>query len=460
MKVVTRDAMLRIPLLLTMCCIVAGPVDALATPAVDTSSAQKSSPQQASSSTQPVPPIASPRQESEEYTLSPERYQKAVAYSRARYILYFISTFVGLLALVLILQFGVAAKYRDVAQSVSRRRWLQGLIFIPLLFLTLDLCDLPISAYGHMLSLRYEQSVQHWGSWLWDWTKAEILGTALAVLLGLILFAVIRKSPRRWWFYFWLAAVPIAVVLTFISPLVFDPLFNKFEPLSKTSPTLVSKIEALTGHAGAFIPTERIFLMRASEKTNAINAYVTGLSASKRVVIYDTTLQKTTTDETLFIVGHELGHYVLGHVTQGFLVFLLGLFLGLYAVFRGLHWTLRRWGAGWKMNGVEDWASLAVLLLGVQVLTFFATPLQSGYSRSQEHAADIFALEAIHYIVPNPSEVAAHSFQVLGEVDLADPNPPPFIAFWLYSHPPLAERLRFARSYDPWSKGESPRYVK
>jgi STE24 endopeptidase len=394
------------------------------------------------------------------YTLSRERYEKAVSYSRAGYILYFVSTFISLLALVFILRSGVAAKYRDIAEHVTAKRWLQGLLFIPLLVLTLDLVDLPVRLYGHALSLRYQQSVQGWRSWMWDWTKEELLGTALAIILGLILFAVMRRSPRRWWIYFWLVAVSIGALLTFASPWIIDPLFNKFEPLANSHPELVGSIEKLTQRAGVPIPASRMFLMKASDKTNAINAYVTGLGASKRMVIYDTTLQKTTNDETLFIVGHEMGHYVLGHVTTGFVLFALGLFVGLYIIFRGLHWALQRWGPVWKIRGADDWASLAVLLLLVQALSFVSAPLANGFSRRQEHAADVFGLEVIHGIVPNPAEVAAHSFQVIGEIDLADPNPPAFIAFWLYSHAPLAERLVFAYSYDPWSRSKSPQYVK
>jgi Zn-dependent protease with chaperone function len=269
-----------------------------------------------------------------------------------------------------------------------------------------------------------------------------------------------RRSPRRWWLYFWFPAVLILLGLIVITPLVIDPLFDKFEPLSKEHPDLVASIEKLTRHAGVPIAPDRMFLMVASQKTNAINAYVTGLGASKRVVIWDTTIQKTSNDESLFIVGHELGHYVLGHVRQGFLLGAAGLLLALYLLFRGLHWALDRWAKEWKLCGQEDWASLAVLYLLLQVLLFVSSPVINGYSRMQEHAADVYGLEVIHGLVPNSEEVAAHAFQVLGDLDLSDPNPPRFITFWLYSHPPLADRLVFAHSYDPWSKGESPKYVK
>ncbi len=100
------------------------------------------------------------------------------------------------------------------------------------------------------------------------------------------------------------------------------------------------------------------------------------------------------------------------------------------------------------------------MLLILELLVFISMPIENGYSRMQEHNADVYGLEVIHGIVPNAPEVAAHAFQILGEIGLADPNPPGLITFWLYSHPPLAQRLVFAHTYDPWAKGESPKYVK
>jgi Zn-dependent protease with chaperone function len=395
-----------------------------------------------------------------QYTLSHDRYEKAVAYSKAGYTLYFVSYLFSGIVLFLILRLGVAAKFRDIAENLSERRWMQAFVFVPLLFATIDLVRFTLRAYWHALSRHYEQSIQSWGSWLWDWTKGALLDTAFAIVMVLILFAVMRRSPRRWWLYFWFPAVLILLGLIVLTPLVIDPLFNKFEPLSNEHPELVASIEKLSTQAGVPISPDRMFLMVASRKTNAINAYVTGLGASKRVVIWDTTLKKTTNDEALFIVGHELGHYVLGHVGQAFLMGAAGLFLALYLLFRGLHWVLDRWAKDWKVYGQEDWACVAVLLLLLQVMLFFSSPVINGLSRMEEHAADVYGLEVIHGQVPNPEEVAAHAFQVLGELDLADPNPPAFITFWLYSHPPLAERLVFAHSYDPWARGESPKYVK
>ena len=406
------------------------------------------------------PPVQHAKNDTERYTLSHERYEKAVAYSRAGYTLYFVSVFLDIGLLLLALQTGFAARLRDHAARRSDNRFLQGLIFIPLLLVTLDVLELPLRMYWHSLSLRYQQSVQHWGSWFWDWTKEELITVLILVVLFQILFLVVRKSPRRWWFYFWLAALPILLFIFYISPWFITPLFYKFEPLAKQHPKLVASIEEVAHRAGLNIPPDRVFLMIASEKTNQINAYVTGFGASKRVVVWDTTVQKMSPDETLFIFGHEAGHYVLGHVRNGILFFAAILFCALYLAYRALHWLLNRWGTRWKIYGPQDWASLAVILLVLQVLMFVFDPIGNTFSRSQEHQADVYGLEVIHGIVPNSSEAAAHAFQVLGEIDLADPNPPPFIKFWLYSHPPLADRLVFAHAYDPWSKGEAPRYVK
>jgi STE24 endopeptidase len=439
---------------------ICGAAQAAALESAQQLSAQAAAAPSVPSGTQSSPTAAPQQPKSGEYVLARDRYEKAVAYSRASYTMYFASVGLNVLALAFFLRLGLAAKYRDWAERVGDKRWVQAMVFVPMLVLTVDVVELPLRVYGHVLSLRYEMSVESWGSWLLDWAKEQLLMVGFALILALILSAVMHRSPRRWWLYFWFAALPVVLFVVFISPWFIDPLFNKFEPLQATNPDLVAAIENLTRHAGVPIPPDRMFLMRASEKTNEVNAYVTGLGVSKRVVVWDTTIQKATTDETLVIVGHELGHYVLGHVWKGFLFAATLMLIGFYALFRALHWTLGRWGGEWRIYGPEDWACFAVLLLLLEIGTFLVSPVVNGFSRMQEHAADVYGLEVTHGIVPDSSEVAAQTFQVLGEVDLADPNPPEFITFWLYSHPPLAERLVFAHTYDPWSKGESPKYVK
>ncbi len=405
------------------------------------------------------PPAASTEQPKKEYSLPPDKLQKAIDYSRARSWLHFTGEIAGIAVLGAILVFGVSAKFRDWAESVSKNQFVQALIFVPLLALTNDILTLPFGLYGQHLELIYDQSVQSWPSWFWDWTKGELLGWVLAIILAFILYGMIRISPRRWWFYFWLATLPIIVTLLFIVPFLIEPLFFKFEPLSAKHHTLVDELEKVAARGGIAIPPERMFEMEASEKYKSLNAYVTGIGASKRVVVWDTTIQKMTTPEILTVFGHEMGHYVLNHVRNTVLFLALLLLILLHLGYHGLHWMLRRWGERWRIRAVSDWASLPALLFIVAVFSFVTEPIVNGYSRAQEHDADVYGLEVVHGLVPDSKAVASHAFQVLGEEGLDEPDPNPFIEFWLYTHPSVSERIAFTQSYDPWSSG-TPKYVK
>ena len=143
------------------------------------------------------------------------------------------------------------------------------------------------------------------------------------------------------------------------SPWFVDPLFNTFHPLAEKYPALAADIEKVVQRTGLDIPADHMFLMDASKKTNDVNAYVTGFGASKRIVVWDTTVQKLTTDETMFIFGHEAGHYVLNHIRNGFTFFAAGLLAALFVGYRALNWVLAKWGRSWGIEGPEDWASLA-----------------------------------------------------------------------------------------------------
>ncbi len=394
------------------------------------------------------------------FTLTPEKYQKAIEYRRARYTIYFISAAYGLILLWMMIRYRIAPRFRQWAEKASSRRIVQVAIIAPLIVLTISLLTLPIDSYSHGLSLKYEQSIQSWASWFWDWLKSLLIGLLIATMLVWILYGVIRRSPRAWWFYFWLASLPLIVFVIFISPLVIDPLFFQFEPLEKKAPELVQEIEKVVKKGGLSIPRDRMFLMNASEKLKSLNAYVTGFGASKRVVVWDTTIAKISVPQTLYVFGHEMGHYVLNHIlkTVAFIAILLLLFL--FVGFQYMHSLVDKYGIGWDIREVGDYASLPVFIFLFSLFSFFATPLISSYSRIQEHNADIYGLEVVHGIVPEPQKTGAAAFQTLGEINLSDPEPPPFIKFWLYSHPPLNERLTFIRTYDPWKEGRPPKYVK
>lgn len=395
------------------------------------------------------------------------------------------------LVLLLILTWRVGPKYRDWAEKASRFKLLQAVIFAPLLLLTIAMLTIPLDIAWHSVGRHYGLSVQGWGSWALDWAKQEIVFLVVGTFLVWILYSVIRRSPRRWWFYFWLISLPLMAFLVFVQPVVIDPMFHKFVPLEQKDPALVARLEGLVHRAGQDIPPSRMFWMGAGAKTTELNAYVTGIGASKRIVVWDTTIRAMDTPQIVFVVGHEMGHYVLNHIWKGMAVGAAGLFVLFYLLFRTIDPLLERWGgrprsfssadastapvhAGgsgtavpevkaatrWEIRSARDWASLPAFLLLISVFSFIATPIGSAVSRHFEHQADQYGLEVTHGLTPDSNQIAAQSFQILGEVDLSDPRPNPVDVFLFYSHPPIPDRIRFALTYAPWSYGRKPEFVK
>lgn len=433
----------------------------LCTANAQSGSAPPSAPQRSSSSASSAPPAAQGNtQRVTAYTLPPDLYQKAHDRSRIHFRLALISFMYGLAVLWLILHWRLSAKYRDWAEKVSVRRFLQAVVFSPLLLLTIALLTLPLDIYSEKVEKQFGISVQGWGSWSWDWIKAQFISILVFTILIWLLYVVIRRSPRRWWFYFWLVSLPILLFVLFITPLVIDPLFHKFEPLQQKNPPLTAALEEMVQRTGEKIPPERMFWMGAAEKTTALNAYVTGFGASKRIVVYDTTIAKATTPQIVYVVGHEMGHYVLSHVPKSIVFFAVVLLLFFYAGSRLIGWLLARWGSEWAVRGVDDFASLPALVLLLSVFAFLANPVTSAYSRYQEHQADQYGLEVTHGLTPDSAQIAAQAFQKLGEVDLGDPDPNPVNVFLFYDHPPVGDRVQFSLTYDPWSKGGAGEFVK
>ncbi len=383
------------------------------------------------------------------YSLPPDELAKAKALYTVRTTLHFVETIYGIVLLLLVLRFHLGARFRDLAERVTRIRFFQAFIFVPLLTIALDVASLPFGVYGHWVSLRYGLSIQRWGSWLWDWTKGELIGMFVGSLLVWLLYVLIRRSPQRWWFYAWLAVLPIIVFFIFLMPVVLDPLFNKFEPLEKNHADLVQAIEKVTARGGLDIPPDRMFLMKASEKVTTANAYVTGIGATKRVVVWDTTTQQMTIPQTLFVFGHEMGHYMLHHIPKGLAFTAALLLVGFWLTFHLVRWALQRWGERWQIRGIADWASFPALMLIASLLGFVAEPVGNAFSRHIEHEADVYGLNITRGINPDFRQTAAQSFQSLGEHSLSYPYPSKLMVFWLYDHPDISSRVQFVLHDEP-----------
>jgi STE24 endopeptidase len=354
----------------------------------------------------------------------------------------------------------VAARFRDLAERTSSRRLVQLIIFAPLILLTIAVLGLPSDAWDESLQRAYGLSVQKWPAWFTDWITNQLVMTVVGIVLVGILYAALRRSPHRWWFYFWLGSIPILLVVLFAQPLIIDPLFYTFKPLAGAQPVLLSEMQKVMHRGGIEIPPDRMFVMNASSKQTGLNAYVTGYGASKRVVVWDNTIAKATVPETLFVFGHEMGHYVLLHLPQELVITEAIILFLLYLGYRLSHWMLTRWGTQREIRSLDDWASFPALFFLIGVLAFFATPAFNALSRYFEHEADRYGIEVTHGIVPNPNQVAAHYFEKSGEMNLADPDPSEWDKAWFFDHPTRKERVHFVATYNPWAEGKQPEYVK
>jgi len=394
------------------------------------------------------------------YTLAPELYRKAKTLGRIRFSFRLFSFFYWVFVLWFILERRASAKFRDWAESTSRKRYIQVVIYVPLLIVTIALLELPLDLFSEILFKQYGISIESWGSWTGDWFKIQSLTILAATLLTLLLYAIIRRSPQRWWFYFWLIALPIFLFFFFLQPYVIDPMFNEFQPLSAKAPAIVPELQRIARRAGMEISPERMFWMKASDKTIYCNAYVTGFGASKRIVIWDTCFAAETTDGILTIFGHELGHYALGHIWKGLVFFSLLAFVLLYLGRRSIGWLLSTYGGSWSIRNLDDWASLPALLLLITLYGFAATVAANTFSRYMENQADVYGLEVTHGILADPGQASAISFQKYGESVFVDPDPSAAYVFLFFDHPTVTDRVHLFVTYDPWSKGEPPQFVK
>jgi Zn-dependent protease with chaperone function len=400
------------------------------------------------------------------YSLPPDKLAKAIILSRIDTALDIAGSLWGLLVLTLLLASRRAARLAAWTERLLRRRWMQGLLFFAVFIASITLAGLPLDLMGHLASRHYGISVQGWGSWFGDLAKALGLSLVIGTPILLLLNWIVRASPRRYWIWAWLISLPLIVISVLAEPLL-DPIFNKFEPLAKTHSALVARLETVVARTGTHIAPDRMFLMKASAKSNGLNAYVTGIGATKRFVLWDTATDRLPDDEVLFIFGHESGHYVLNHIPKGIAVGAIALFFVFWGCAGFARRLARRFGARWQLGGIETgqnpFASrqgFLVLLLAVSAVNFLLQPVSNTYSRHIEHEADIYGQEAIHGIVADPQKTAVSAFNHLGEAWLEDPNPSPFIEFWEYNHPSTQNRATFAAHYDPWANGGRGRFFK
>lgn len=375
---------------------------------------------------------------------------KAVRFYRTGVALWLFGKFWEILIPGIIVFTGFSAALRNTAQRVGRNWFFTIAVYWVLFMAVMYVIDWPLSFYaGYLRQHAYGLSNQTFAKWFTDSLKGRAVLMVSGCLFLWVPYLLLKKSPRRWWFYTGLLMVPFITLMMFVMPIWIDPLFNKFGPMKDKA--LESKILHLAESAG--IEGSRVYEVDKSVDTNAINAYVTGFLDTKRIVLWDTILKKLDEKEILFVMAHEMGHYVLGHVVHGIFFFSALIMLGLYIANRFALALIRRFSARFKFDQLWDVASVPLLLVVFSIVSLFLDPVGLAYSRHLEHEADRFGLE-----LTQNNHAAAEAFVKLYSENLGYPDPGWLITVLRSSHPPIAQRIAFCNTYYPWETGKPLKY--
>ena len=344
-------------------------------------------------------------------------------HSRIRDILYFAGEAYALAILFFVLATRISARLRDAATRLGRWPLVIAMVYFALLSTVTAALELPLSYYSSfVVPHQFALTHQTLGDWSIEFAKEFAVNIAIGAPIVALVFFAIRRY-RRWWLPIWLGTLPISIIGVVIWPLFIDPLFNAFVPLK--DPVLRAQLLAEAERAG--IEGSRVYQVDKSKQTTTMNAYVTGLGPSKRIVMWDTLLAKMTREEVLAVMGHEMGHYKLHHLWKGLA----------FAMLTSLIITLTLQPATERLLATAN-STLSESNAFEPLSTFLLSPAINGFSRHIEHEADIFGLELTHLREP-----MATALVKLAEDSKSIPNPSPFIEWWRYSHPSTDKRIAF-----------------
>lgn len=367
--------------------------------------------------------------------MSDKQLANSTKFSEIKNFLFFVTTPLEWIFYFLIMAFGVSKSL--TTWSNGKRKGFQAFSYVLGLSFFAFLFFLPLKFYSYRLSVQYGISSQSIYSWFKDLAISFSIDLLFMTASTIVLMWLIRRYGRLWWLYAWLITVPFTVFMMFIQPVVIDPLYNDFYPLKDK--VLEHKILEIAHKAN--IPANHVFEVNMSSKTSALNAYVTGIGSNSRIVLWDTTLQKLTDDEILFVMAHEMGHYVKKDVYQSMGIYLAISFFGLWVT----DFIVRGYVRRKNILGIQtlgDISILPLILVVISILSFLISPIDNTFSRMQENRADRYALK----MTEDPKS-GLSSFQKLSASGLTQVNPPILVKLFRYTHPTMLERLQTMDKY-------------
>jgi STE24 endopeptidase len=367
---------------------------------------------------------------------SEAQIEKAEAFRSGQRWIYLAQTAIGLGVLVLIVRRPPERLAGVRRPSASRKRSSPaspraGAAVAAAISLAVGVAALPLSAVARERAKDVGLVTQDWVGWLGDVAKTRAIGAGFAALGGAVLVFGMRRFGPRWWVPGAVVVIGFGAITTYLSPVVLDPLFNKFKRVPPGE--LRSDVLELARRAG--VDVGEVYEMDASRRTTAANAYVTGLGRTKRVVLYDTLVDDFTPGETRLVVAHELGHVHYRDVRNGLIWLAIVAPFGMWAV-AALAERLAPRGAELGPRAVP--AVALSLALVVPVVTFVSNQL----SRDVERRADAFSLE----LTREPGTFIAFEERIAIK-NVADPDPPPVTQFLLGTHPTTLQRIGQAEAF-------------
>ncbi|HTR44411.1 MAG TPA: M48 family metallopeptidase [Thermodesulfovibrionales bacterium] len=346
---------------------------------------------------------------------------------------------------------GLIDIYNNLIAGLGLPFVLSGTLFFLLLIYAKTMLSIPFDLYGTFrIENKYGFNTMSARLWIVDFVKSQLLTTILFAIVCVAALSLIRMSPDHWWFIVWLFFLVFSLFVMYLSPYVIEPLFHKFTPLGDE--TLEDSIREVLNKAG--IRISRVFQMDASKRSRHTNAYFTGIGSVKRIVLFDTLLQKFDRDEIVSVLAHEAGHWKKKHVLKSIILTEVMSLIGLYVSYR----VIKAGFIGSLFNIRHDtlYADLLILAFIGGIITVPLTPLATFMSRRHEREADRFGVE-----MTGNAEAAATALIKLSKDNLSNLHPHPLYAAFHYSHPPVVERVREIRAlaHAPGSTGNDGQMI-
>jgi STE24 endopeptidase len=344
---------------------------------------------------------------------------------------------VGFVFLVVLLVTRWSDWLRDLAYRMGFQNYSLSVFMYLLLLLVISKgLGLGLDYYGFRLERRFKLSTQRFRSWIWDEVKGFLVGLTMGAIVVEVLYFTLRQWPQHWWILAWALFMGMFILLAQLAPVVLFPIFYKFEPLENED--LRRRLVILSERAGTRV--RGVYRWKLSEKSKKANAALTGLGATRRIILADTLLDNYTPEEIEAVLAHELGHHVHRHILKSIFVQAAITLFGFWAANFVLHYSVDQR----MFEEMSDFADLPLLALVSVVLSFLLMPALNAYSRFNERQADRYAFESIASVEPFIS-----SMNKLAEQNLAERTPSKWVEWFFHSHPAISRRLAAA---DAWAK--------